>query len=84
MVLLHRELYKVLTVLGLADGKGTDRNLLDAAKRAQGVPTVGLTIPNRTIGRLINNSNGFIVTRMSSKYKGGGGGGFGTGITLGT
>ena len=82
MVLLHRELYKVLTVLGLADGKGTDRNLLDAAKRAQGVPTVGLTSPNRTIGRCINNSNGLIATRTSAKSKGGGG--FGTGSSPGT
>ena len=82
MVLLQREFDKVLTGLGLADGRGADSNLLEAAKRAQGVPTVGLASPKRTIGRRINNGNGIIATRTSAKSKGGGG--FGTGSSPGT
>ena len=82
MVLLQQEFDKVLTFLGLTNGQGADRNLLEAAKRAWGVPTVGLTRPNRTIGRCINNINVFVATRTSTKSKGGGG--FGTGRSPGT
>ena len=82
MVLLQQEFDKVLTFLGLTNGQGADRNLLEAAKRAWGVLMVGLTSPNRTIVRRINNSNGFIATRTSAKSKGGGG--FGTGSSPGT
>ena len=81
MVLLLWEFDKVLTVLGLANGQGADRNLLKAAKRARGVPTVGLTSPNQTIGRRINNINGSVATRTSAKSKGGG---FGNGSSPGT